>query len=239
MDGGQGIPDGPGGNNNVAARSRKGGRPVNQTTTLSAHGARPSRRAFARTGLPTNNNQNKERKHNDMAIKMIGNYAKRLGLPGYSSHQFSVSVETELTDLGQVQGEATRLYGLLQDAVDREIQHSGFIPGETGRHGHGGPQPDGTRPGPSKDARWNCSDKQKEFILKLVDEHGLDRGEIEQLAIERFGHGVKSVNKLEASGLIDEILETRCGGNRRANGNGNRNGHSNGRYRSKPEGGRA
>jgi hypothetical protein len=39
-----------------------------------------------------------------MAIKMIGNYAKRLGLPGYSSHQFSVSVETELVDLGQVQG---------------------------------------------------------------------------------------------------------------------------------------
>ena len=63
-----------------------------------------------------------------MAVKLIGNYAKRLGLPGYSSHQFSVSVETELTDLGQVQEEATRLYGLLQDAVDREIEHVGFVP---------------------------------------------------------------------------------------------------------------
>lgn len=31
-----------------------------------------------------------------MAIKLIANYSKRLGLPGYSSHQFSVSVETEL-----------------------------------------------------------------------------------------------------------------------------------------------
>jgi len=30
-----------------------------------------------------------------MAIKLIANYSKRLGLPGYSSHQFSVSVETE------------------------------------------------------------------------------------------------------------------------------------------------
>ena len=32
-----------------------------------------------------------------MAIKLIANYSKRLGLPGYSSQQFSVSVETELS----------------------------------------------------------------------------------------------------------------------------------------------
>jgi hypothetical protein len=176
-----------------------------------------------------------------MAIKMIGNYAKRLGLPGYSSHQFSVSVETELTDLGQVQSEATRLYGLLQDAVDREIQHAGFIPGDTGRHGNGGqPSPapsNGTRPHPGKDTPWNCSDKQKEFILKLVDEHGLDRHGIEELAIQRFGHGVKALNKLEASGLIDELIETHGHGRRKTHGNGV---HANGRPRAaKTEGGRA
>lgn len=60
-----------------------------------------------------------------MAIKLISNYAKRLGLPGYSSHQFSVSLESELTDLSQVQAEVARLYELLQDPVDREIQQSG------------------------------------------------------------------------------------------------------------------
>jgi hypothetical protein len=65
-----------------------------------------------------------------MAIKLIANYAKRLGLPGYSSHQFSVSCETELTDLTQVHDEAARLYGLLQDSVDREIQQTGFVPGD-------------------------------------------------------------------------------------------------------------
>ncbi len=32
-----------------------------------------------------------------MAIKLIANYSKRLGLPGYSSHQFEVSIETEIT----------------------------------------------------------------------------------------------------------------------------------------------
>jgi hypothetical protein len=30
-----------------------------------------------------------------MAVKIIANYSKRLGLPGYSSHQFSVSVEAQ------------------------------------------------------------------------------------------------------------------------------------------------
>jgi hypothetical protein len=26
-----------------------------------------------------------------MSVKLIANYAKKLGLPGYSSHQFSIS----------------------------------------------------------------------------------------------------------------------------------------------------
>ena len=177
-----------------------------------------------------------------MAIKLIANYAKRLGLPGFSSHQFSVSVETELTDLGQVQGEATRIYGLLQDAVDREIQHVGFVPDEVyglEGNGNGCSKPNGvngTEP-TKRETTWNCSDKQKEFILKLVSEHDLDRNVIEELAIERFGHGVRSLNKLQASGLIDEILELHGGVNRRNGSNGN--GHSRGRSTGKAKGGRS
>jgi hypothetical protein len=161
-----------------------------------------------------------------MAIKLIANYAKRLGLPGYSSHQFSVSVEAELMDLGNIQGEAARIYGLLQDAVDREIQHVGFVPDEVyGMESNGAHSTatNGNRAS-SKDAPWKCSDKQKELILKLVADHGLDRREIDQLATERFGHGVKALNKLEASGLIDEIIETHGGGKRRINGHGNGSG---------------
>jgi len=41
-----------------------------------------------------------------MAVKLIANYAKRLGLPGYSSHQFSVSIETELQNLDNVRKES-------------------------------------------------------------------------------------------------------------------------------------
>ena len=63
-----------------------------------------------------------------MAITLEANYAKKLGLPNLSSHQYSVTIRTELTDLTQVEEARARPYGLLQDAVDREIQRVGFMP---------------------------------------------------------------------------------------------------------------
>jgi hypothetical protein len=162
-----------------------------------------------------------------MAIKLTGNYAKRLGLPGYSSHQFSVSIETELTDLSQVEGEVARTYRLLQEAVDREIQETGFVPDDEyglnnsvnlpaihGKaNGNGHPRLNGGNGnGHSNEhrVRWSCSDKQKELILKLVTENDLDRDSVEEIALDRFGAGVKQLNKLQASGLIAELFEL-CG----------------------------
>ena len=55
---------------------------------------------------------------------------------------------------------------------------------------------------------WKCSEKQKDLILKLVEEHQLDKADVEALAVERFGKGVRILNKVEASGLIDELLDT-------------------------------
>ena len=34
-----------------------------------------------------------------MAIALEANYAKKLGLPNYSSHQYSVTSRTEVTEL--------------------------------------------------------------------------------------------------------------------------------------------
>ena len=36
-----------------------------------------------------------------MAITLEANYAKKRGLPNYSSHQYCVTIRTELTDLSQ------------------------------------------------------------------------------------------------------------------------------------------
>jgi hypothetical protein len=139
-------------------------------------------------------------------ITLETNYSKKIGLPGYSSHQFSVSLKSELTDVSQVEQESARLYDVLQNSVDNNIQKVGFLPSSNGNdNGHG--NGNGHRQNQPSDERWNCSDKQKELIQKIVQEHRLDKNHVENLAQDRFGKGVKTLNKLEASGLIDELLE--------------------------------
>ncbi|TSA31286.1 MAG: hypothetical protein D4R65_11405 [Verrucomicrobiaceae bacterium] len=153
-----------------------------------------------------------------MALKLIANYSKRLGLPGYSSHQFSVCVETEISSIDDVAGESSRLYQSLQQSVDDEIQHTGFVPEEGyGRTGKTNGSTNGhTANGHSNghaangDA-WACSEKQQELILKLVDEHSLDKGQVDDTSREMFGVGVRELNKLQASGLIDRILDEHGG----------------------------
>lgn len=177
-----------------------------------------------------------------MAIKLTSQYSKKCGLPGFSSHQYSVSIESELTDSGDIQGEATRIYQLLQDAVDREIQKTGFVPGDeyglsnnsppraangsngnhNGQHRLNGGNGNNGNGNNGHSDRWACSDKQKEFILKLVAENDLDRDAVEQTAHDRFGVGVRMLNTLQASGLISELLES-CGKNGKSrNGKGGR-----------------
>ncbi len=162
-----------------------------------------------------------------MAIILEANYSKKLGLPGYSSHQYAVTVRTELADLNQVDQESQRLYALLQSSVDREIQQTGYLPqpGQDGANGNGTSRP--AHPAPNGDAdAWHCSDKQRDLILKVVDEHRLDKNVVERLAMDRFGQGVRQLNRLQMSGLIDELL-AQHGGNGRPGPDQRR---TNGRY---------
>ena len=150
-------------------------------------------------------------------ITLECNYSKKLGLPGYSSHQFAVTLRTEITDLNQVQSESARLYKLLQEGVDTSIKEIGYLP--TNGHGNNNPQrasqgSNGNGNGhnqpmnqPAENGAWNCSDKQRDLIIKVVQENKLEKAKVEGLAQDRFGKAVKSLNKLEASGLIEELLE--------------------------------
>lgn len=173
-----------------------------------------------------------------MAIVLEANYAKKLGLPGYSSHQYSVSIRTELSDLSQVEQESSRLYRQLQDSVDQSIQEVGFMPDAhtygsshaatpaTGSNRHHGPG-NGHSNGSSTGA-WRCSDKQRGLIEKVVREKNIDKGEVEQIALEMFGAGVRQLDRLQASGLIDELFE-------RYNAGSRRNGRSHGNGQSRPD----
>src|SRR4029077_8259222 len=128
-------------------------------------------------------------------IRLSAAYSKKVGLPGYSSHSFSVSVETELQNLDSVREESARLYDSLQQAVDLQIQKTGFVP------------PDGYGMEVDKNGTWNCSQKQRELIEKIQKENNLDQNTIDSLAVDMFGAKVQALNKLQASGLIDELLD--------------------------------
>jgi hypothetical protein len=127
-------------------------------------------------------------------IRLSAAYSKKVGLPGYLSHSFSVSIETELQNLDNVREESARLYDSLQEAVDQQIQRTGFVP------------PDGYGMEVDKNGAWNCSQKQRELIEKIRTENNLDQNVLDRLAAEMFGASVQALNKLQASGLIDELL---------------------------------
>lgn len=177
-------------------------------------------------------------------IVFEANYSKKLGLPGYSSHQYSVTIRTEVADISQVPEQSEKIHGLLQSSVDREIQKTGYLPGgqsepvqvngsnshqngtsygngyqrdhrpqQNVQHGNGRFRQNQDRNGFAnriniqiREEQWKCSPKQQQLILKMVNEHQLDKNYVEQLSMQLFGIGVRSLNKLQASGLIDEVI---------------------------------
>ena len=157
-----------------------------------------------------------------MAIKLIANYSKRLGLPGYSSHQFEVSIETEIGNTSELDFAAERLYSSLQSAVDAQIRQVGFVPDASSGSGSvpGAPLPAMRQvpripmqpslekhPAPASDnPAWNCSEKQKQVILSLARKNGINDSALHDLAVLCFSKGVSQLNKLEASTLINELI---------------------------------
>src|SRR6266404_4880937 len=122
-------------------------------------------------------------------ITLECNYSKKLGLPQYSSHQFSITLRTEIADLGAVQGESARLYTLLQQSVDASIQQTGFLPQASANGQNGASNGNGN----GRDESWACSLKQRDLIIKIVEENNLDKSQVEALAQDRFGKAVKAL----------------------------------------------
>ena len=160
-------------------------------------------------------------------VVIVAVYSKKIGLPAYSSHQYSVSLTSEVADLSQVERESAKLYAILQGSVDRELENPGVVPdGNTNgspaprtTNGHAQEHPRSNGHSQSNGEAWACSDKQRDLILKIVEEHKLDKQEVEGLAKDMFQKPVKTLNKMEASGLIEELLAKY--GPAKSNGNGN------------------
>src|SRR5438874_10672263 len=108
-------------------------------------------------------------------ITLECNYSKKLGLPGYSSHQFSITLKTEISNVAQVQAESSRLYKILQGGVDTSIKEVGYLPNGATVPSAPNASTGERHSGPSGNGDWKCSDKQKALILKVVDDHKLDK----------------------------------------------------------------
>jgi hypothetical protein len=118
-----------------------------------------------------------------------------------------------------VAGESARLYESLQKAVDDQMQQTGFVPpdgygmnGETNGNGH------------QQRQQYNdagISEKQLDLISRIIKENNANKADVEALAVQMFGGGVRTLNRLQASGLIDELFEKYP----RRNGNGNGRGN--------------
>jgi hypothetical protein len=172
-----------------------------------------------------------------MAIILQMTYQKKLGLPNYSSHTCAVTLTVEIPDVSVAAQESSKLYALLQTAVDNEIQEVGFMPDATtygminrqtngngnagngnGHSGNGNGNHRTAAPASNNDDRWNCTDGQRGFILRIIAESKLNKQDVEEQSLQLFGVGVKALDKMQASQLIEELLE-KTG---KQNGNGQR-----------------
>jgi hypothetical protein len=164
-----------------------------------------------------------------MAVILQMTYMKKLGLPNFSSHSCSVSLTVEIADVSAVEEETNKLYDLLQHAVDCEIREVGFMPDATvyGMNNGGqqnGPQSSGNGYCPRRNGNtpqrpsaqhngngpgevWNCTDGQRGLILRIVNENQIPKDDVENTAQQMFGVGVKQLDKMQASQLIEELLE--------------------------------
>jgi len=154
-----------------------------------------------------------------MAVILQMTYQKKLGLPNFSSHACSVSVSVEIPDVSVAAQESSKLYSLLQAAVDNEIQQVGYLPDATsyGMHqnGNGHPPNNGNGQNRSSNDQWKCTEGQRGFILRIVADNQLDKNTVEDMAQQLFGIGVKECDKMQASQLIEELLEKTGKGNGR------------------------
>ena len=150
-----------------------------------------------------------------MAIILEAAYSKKLGLPNYSSHSYVVSIRTELSDINQVPEESSKLYKMLQEAVDKEIQEVGFMPDATqyGMNGGNGQQTNGN----GRESNGNghrqpaegtpITPKQLDLVNRIVRENNVNKDEVERLSMDMFGVGVSKTNRMQASNLIDALFE--------------------------------
>jgi hypothetical protein len=149
-----------------------------------------------------------------MAILLEFNYGKKLGLPGYSSHNFGVSMKAEVNDPEAIPQEAERVYSILQQSVDSQIANPGFIPSGNGKAIQVQPNGNESKTDPDK---WNCTVRQRGLLMTILERNDLDPEVVEDLSQELHGRPMSDLGKAQVSEVIGEVLD-RWGRHPKTNG---------------------
>jgi hypothetical protein len=97
--------------------------------------------------------------------------------------------------------------------VDAQLSNPGFIPSENNKETEiKGTQINGTDP-----EKWNCTERQRGLILKILSQNDLPESAIEEVAQELHGRPMSELGKLQVSSVISEVLD-RWGRHKRSNG---------------------
>ena len=139
-----------------------------------------------------------------MAILLEFNYGKKLGLPGYSSHNFGVSMKAEVNDPEAIPEEAAKAYSILQESVDSQITNPGFVP--SGNSNAIQVQPNGNNAKTNPD-EWNCTVRQKGLLMTILERNNLDPEVVEDLSQEIHGRPMADLGKMQVSAIISEVLD--------------------------------
>ena len=141
-----------------------------------------------------------------MAVILQITYSKKLGLPNFSSHSCSVSVQVEIADVSQVAEQNERLYQVLQASVDKEIQAVGYLPDAT-KYGMNGQPTNGNGHHTTERRRRRLVKSSSISSTRSCVRTTPTKAEVENLAVEMFGGGVRTLNRMQASNFIDALFE--------------------------------
>jgi hypothetical protein len=149
-----------------------------------------------------------------MAILLQFDYNKKLGLPGFSSHSFGISMKAEVADVETIGEEAAKAYSILQQSVDSQIANPGLIPSGNGKAIQIQSNGDKEKTNPDD---WTCTIRQRGLILSILERNDLDPEVVEDLAQELHGRPMSDLGKAQVSEVIGQVLD-RWGRHPKTNG---------------------
>lgn len=127
-----------------------------------------------------------------------------------------ISVRAEVSSLRRLETESARLYRVLQNSVDKEVQQVGFLPDATkygmlidAKTGQNGASKNGHRsPGTTASGAdaTQPSDKQRALIEKVAKREKFTADDLNRMAQTLFQRPLDQLDRKQTSAFITELL---------------------------------